>query len=130
MACEFSEFSCPKCGSTLLIEGFTIWCSLVGKDQSKGCDWGCKEEQTVGSLFRALTAELEQVKGELAGAQGQFNCTKRREIKLREALEYYAEPGSNMHAYGWKARVALGQGEGKVKTVNSASTGKAVKSQS
>ena len=34
---------CPKCGSFLLTDGEYVWCSLVQKDESPGCDWGVSE---------------------------------------------------------------------------------------
>jgi len=82
---EFSGLRCPQCGSALLVQDEAVWCSFVDGREIKGCDWGIKERKTLAGLV----------------------------IPLREALEFYAYPGSNMHAYGHTARKALqGQGRG------------------
>jgi len=47
-----SGLNCPKCGAELLVQGETVWCSLVAGDTTKGCDWGIGERRTLAGLFK------------------------------------------------------------------------------
>lgn len=40
MGGEFSDRKCPKCGSTLLIDGDNYWCSFIGGEGRPSCDYG------------------------------------------------------------------------------------------
>ena len=36
---EFSGNRCPKCGASTLVNGVDEWCSFIGGQDQKACDW-------------------------------------------------------------------------------------------
>lgn len=39
---DFSGRKCPKCGASTITDGVDEWCSFVGGDTEKACDWSKK----------------------------------------------------------------------------------------
>ena len=62
-----------------------------------------KMEQCIKELERLLAEADER----WAESSDSIREAEKREVKLRKALRFYANAGSNMHAYGHTARVAL-----------------------
>lgn len=63
---EFSEFRCPRCGSTLLKKGRKVWCSFIGGRNEKSCDFGISEPAFVSTknenykISRRAICEISQ----------------------------------------------------------------------
>lgn len=36
---QFSQKKCPKCGASTLVNGQDEWCSFIGGQDEKPCDW-------------------------------------------------------------------------------------------
>ena len=36
---RFSGKRCPKCGASTLVNGVDEWCSFIGGQDQKACDW-------------------------------------------------------------------------------------------
>lgn len=51
----FTGYRCPQCGSTLLIQGRQVWCTLVPSGSHDGCDYGIKVPQYVADRYPQAT---------------------------------------------------------------------------
>jgi hypothetical protein len=42
---------CPKCGSKLISNGKSVWCSYIGSYLDPSCDFGCLETVPISSIY-------------------------------------------------------------------------------
>lgn len=102
MPAEFSGHKCPKCGSTLLTDGQYLWCSFVGGDNQRGCDYGI-----VGDLVPVVMYDPDPPKCKSCGVpyvdhlgiQGtckQLQDATKRMDSLREKLRGMAISGHSV----------------------------------
>lgn len=61
MSGEITKHRCPDCGSRLLSDTISVWCSLVSARESKGCSYGIETRVLLKDylLQPELTSEIE-----------------------------------------------------------------------
>lgn len=85
-SCWFSDRKCPQCGSTLITNGRGVWCSFIGGDNVKACDYGIKERITVADWNRHWSEAIRRTVDEINEFSRQGLTRDDQEIWFRENM--------------------------------------------